>query len=188
VIFEGAATSPLLDLHWSAGMSPVFVYALAFLVWLFFACLVWLAAAGLCLAQSTRPLARCLALAMTATFPAVFLYQALAAPIIGAILSAMWLVGKTAGLDSSGMTQSSIVILVSIALALSAFLLMVGTSLFGFVEGWRIGWECGKGGRLRDVVAVGPPARLLRNVLRKVRPGALTCPLRSGLGLLLHCV
>jgi hypothetical protein len=71
-------------------VSPVFAYVMIFGLWLFFACLVWLAAALMSPWRRTRPTARSLALAMAGTFPAVLLYQALAAPIALAILFAAW--------------------------------------------------------------------------------------------------
>jgi len=76
---------------------------------------------------------------MTATFPAVFLYQVLGAPIVITILSIAWLIGKATESAASPMAQSWMSDFMIVALASSAFLVMVGASMFGFVEGWRIG-------------------------------------------------
>ena len=55
-----------------------------------------------------------------------------------------------------------------IAGAISAFTVVFAMSLLGFYEGWRIGWACGKGQRLREVTDTGASARFLRRLLDKM--------------------
>jgi hypothetical protein len=50
------------------------------MVWIPFACVVWLLAGAMALSRGTRRNGLSLALAMAATFPAVFLFQAVVAP------------------------------------------------------------------------------------------------------------
>src|ERR1017187_2507775 len=118
--------------------------------------------------RRTRPTARSLGLAMAGTFPAVLLYQALAAPIALTILFAVWLFWKVVEPGPSTVATSGVVIVVSFAGAISAFTVVLAMSLLGFYEGWRIGWGCGKGQRLSEVIDIGASARFLRKLLDKV--------------------
>jgi hypothetical protein len=43
------------------------------------------------------------------------------------------------------MTNSPVVIVVSILGAILAFALVLGASVLGFYEGWRLGWAYGSG-------------------------------------------
>jgi hypothetical protein len=149
-------------------VSPIFAYVMIFGLWLFCACLVWLAAALMSPWRRARPTARSLGLAMAGTFPAVLLYQMLAAPIVLAILFTVWLFWKVVEPGPSTVATSGVVIVVSFVGAISAFTVVLAMSLVGFYEGWRIGWACGKGQRLREVIDTGAPARVLRRLLDKM--------------------
>jgi hypothetical protein len=46
---------------------------------------------------------------------------------------------------------------------------MLLASLVGFFEGWAIGWNCGKGRRLQDVVGARPLIRALRRSVPALR-------------------
>jgi hypothetical protein len=150
-------------------MSPAFVYLFAFGVWLFAACLVWLASGVMSLLRGTRSTARCLGLAMAGTFPVVFLYQAVAAPIALVILSAVALFRKVVEPGGSAQTTSPVVIGVTLTGAFAAFAVVLGMSLLGFHEGWRIGWEVGAGRRLGEAIDRGASTRFLAKVLNTIR-------------------
>jgi hypothetical protein len=135
-------------------------------VWLFLACLVWLLAGVMALNRATRRKGLALALAMAATFPSVFLFQAVAAPLIAAmVVGVAWLSGI---LDPTStvthVTTNGLVIAMTIGTALLAFVTMLAASIIGFFEGWLLGWGCAHGERFRDVIKRGPTARLLQRL------------------------
>jgi hypothetical protein len=80
------------------------------------------------------------------TFPAVLVYQALAAPIAFALLLGLASVQSTLGANSTG---SDLFVMLGILAALSVVLV---ASLIGFVEGWRTGWSYGQGKSLAAAV------------------------------------
>jgi hypothetical protein len=134
------------------------------LVWISLACLVWLLAGVMALNRGTRRKGLAPALAMAATFPAVFLFQAVAAPLIVAmVVGAAWLSGI---LDPASkvthVTTNGLVIAMISGMVLLAFVIMLTVSILGFLEGWLLGWRCAYGERFRDVIRRGPTARLLR--------------------------
>ena len=104
---------------------------------------------------------------MAATFPFVFAYQVAAAPLVAGLLFIAWALWKFLEPGASTTTQNPFVIIVSIGAALSSFCAMLGISLAGFYEGWRTGWACGKGFKLRDVLSEAPTLRLLFRLLQK---------------------
>ena len=147
-------------------MPPTFIYFLALLVWIPLACLVWLLAGVMALNRGTRRKGLAPALAMAATFPAVFLFQAVAAPLIVAmVVGAAWLSGI---LDPASkvthVTTNGLVIAMISGMVLLAFVIMLTVSILGFLEGWLLGWRCAYGERFRDVIRRGPTARLLRRL------------------------
>ena len=144
---------------------------MAFLAWALFACLVWRTAISMLLTPRTRRTALPLTLAMAATFPSVLLFQLAAAPVVGGVLLAVHLLWKALEPGTSTTTSHPVVIIASMVAMVSAFAVMLGMSVLGFFEGWRIGWSCGKGQRLRDAIDHGPSALLLYPILRNKRPG-----------------
>jgi hypothetical protein len=133
------------------------------MIWMTLACVVWLLAGAMALKRSTRRKGLSLALAMAATFPSVFLFQAAAAPLIAAMIIGMaWLSGF---LDPASRvthaTTNGLVIAMSIGAVLLAFVTMLTVSIIGFFEGWLLGWRCAHGQHFRDVVKRGPTVRLL---------------------------
>ena len=135
------------------------------MIWVPLAILVWVIAGGMLLTPRRRPLARSLALAMAGTFPGVFLFQFIAAPVVILILLGTRLLWKTLEPGASTTTENPFVIAVSIASIFLVLAIMLGMSIAGFCEGWRIGWMWGKGSRLPDVIRDGFPARLLGRLL-----------------------
>jgi hypothetical protein len=150
-------------------MPPTFAYALAFMIWVLFACLVWLAAGLLYFVKETSSLSRPLCFAMAATFPFVIAYQILAAPFVATILLVAWGVWKFLEPGTSTTTENPFVIGVSIGAAFLSFGLMLATSLAGFYEGWRVGWAWARGRRLREAMWERPTVRLLHRLRQRAR-------------------
>ncbi len=143
------------------------------MIWVFFACLVGLTASLMFLVKRTRAFARPLCFAAAGTFPFVLAYQIIAAPFVAVLLLAAFVVGKILEPGASTMTHNPIVVLVSVSAVLLSFGMILTMSLTGFYEGWRTGWACAKGRRLRDVLYEGPTVKLLGRVLKKARSIAL---------------
>jgi hypothetical protein len=146
-------------------MPPTFFYFLALTIWVPIACIVWLVAGLMFLAQRTRPLSRPLCFAMGGTFPFVFVYQIIAAPFVAGLLFAVWAFAKILGPGASTTSNSPLVDVVFAGGAFLALSLVLGMSLAGFYEGWRVGWACGTGRRFLEVMWEGPAARRLRRLL-----------------------
>lgn len=128
---------------------PTFIYFVALSVWIPLACLVWLLAGVLALNRGSRRKGLALALAMAATFPSVFLFQAAAAPlIIAMVVGVAWLSGI---LDPAStvthITTNRLVIATISGMVLFAFVTMLTVSIMGFFEGWMLGWRCAHGER-----------------------------------------
>jgi hypothetical protein len=94
--------------------------------------------------RATRRKGLAVALAMAATFPSVFLFQAAAAPLLaGMVFGVSWL---SSILDpASTVTTNGLVIAMNIGTALLAFVTMLTVSIIGFFEGWLLGWGCAHG-------------------------------------------
>jgi len=106
---------------------------------------------------------------MAGTFPGVFLFQLLAAPVVILILVAMHVLWKAAEPGASAATDNPVVIAGSIVGAFLASGIVLGVSVAGFCEGWRIGWTYGQGRGLRDAVEDGLFARAVRRFMRLER-------------------
>lgn len=150
-------------------MPAAFLYMLALVMWILFACLVWLVAGVLMFSPRTRPLSRPLSCAVAATFPFVFLYQLIASPVVVGVFAAAVAVWKIVEPAHPEITQNASVVGVFLALLSAGTMLVM--SLAGFYEGWRTGWAWGKGRRVRDVIFDGPTSMLLLRVYRSVRCG-----------------
>lgn len=148
-----------------SSMLPTFLYLLGFMVWILGACLVWLAAGLLSLRKRTRFLSRPLCLAMAMTFPLVFVYQVVVAPLVAGLLLVAWALWKILEPGTSTTTQNPLVIGISIAMAFLSFGAMLIASLAGFYEGWRAGWACGKGRPWREAIREGQAAAFLQRLL-----------------------
>jgi len=150
-------------------MPPTFAYILMFMIWVFVACLAWLAAGLMLFTRRTRTLSRPLCFAMAGTFPFVFAYQIIAAPFVAVLLVAAWAFWKVLEPGVSTTTQNPVVIVVSITSAFLAFGTVLAMSLAGFYEGWRTGWACGGGRRFQEVLYEGPTVRLIFRILQMAR-------------------
>jgi hypothetical protein len=126
-------------------LPPTFVYLLFFIGWVGAAAAVWVVAGVLAVFPSRRRTGLRLASAMAGTFPGVITYQLLAAPVVAALLLAMKFFWKTLEPGSGTTTSNPAVITVSIIGALLAFAVVLGMSLAGFREGWRLGWALAGG-------------------------------------------
>lgn len=141
-------------------MPPYFVYVLALTLYLMVACGVWFGAVVLAFPRRTRAFARKMAAGMAGSFPGVFLFQMISAPLVALFLlvfAVIFAVFRPAG---DGET----------ACFIGLFFAMVGwvaaASLLGFYTGWRIAWELAAGRSVRAFLTtdqvLGPFVRFLR--------------------------
>jgi len=117
------------------------------MIWIFFACLTWLAAGVMALAARTRHLSRPLCFAMAGTFPFVFVYQVVAAPFVASILLIIWAFWKMMEPGASEMTDSPLIIAVSLGGAFLSFGVMLAMSLPDFLRAGAPGGPARTGAR-----------------------------------------
>ena len=155
-------------------MPPTFLYILASMIWVCLACMVWLTAGCLCILPQTRSFAKSISVAMLGTFPGVFLFQLVAAPIAVAILVVGGLVGRLIEPGNSTTTEHPFVIGTSVAVILIDFTIVAGMSLLGCCEGWRAGWQISKGLSWRNAIEGGASARVFRSLQHRLDGHATT--------------
>jgi hypothetical protein len=115
-----------------------------------------------------------LCLAAAGTFPFVFAYQIVAAPLVTGILLVAWAFWRILEPGASTTTHNPLVIAVSIAAAFLSFGVMLLMSIAGFYEGWRTGWARAKGRPWREVIRKSQGVVLLLRVLVRHKKGAET--------------
>ena len=145
-------------------MPPTFLYLVALILWVGFGVAVWVVAAILMIFPGMRRTGRRLACAMAVTFPGVIVYQALAAPVVAALLLTMWLFWKTLEPGPGTTTSNPAVIAISLLTLVLAFIIVLAMSLAGFWEGWRVGWAMGAGQGFMSTARTGPLFRVVRHV------------------------
>jgi hypothetical protein len=92
-------------------MPGAVIYMLALAIWILVACTIWCAAALMCVVPRTRPFAWPTSVAVAATFPFVFAYQIMAAPVVlAALLGAFILVMLVDPASLGGTTKNPVVI------------------------------------------------------------------------------
>jgi hypothetical protein len=137
-------------------MPPTFAYILALTAYIAVACIVWSIAIVLAFPRRTRILAKKIAAGMAGSFPGVFLFQLLSAPLLALVL-------LTIGGISHFFRPPDIIIIV-----LVLFIVSIPTvaSLLGFYTGWRVAWELAAGRSARTFLEadriLGPAVRFLR--------------------------
>ena len=143
-------------------MPPTVVYILALMGYIAVACAVWLGAVVLAVSQQTRDLARRLAAAMAGSFPGVFLFQLLAAPVVLILL----FFGGIFWLFHPGDAGKAVLI---VTMVLLMFGVVAAASLLGFYAGWRSAWEFAAGRSVRAFLRndrlLGPVGAVLRKRL-----------------------
>ena len=121
-------------------MPPTFAYILALMVYIVGACVVWSVAIVLAFSPRTRALAKKIAAGMAGSFPGVFLFQLISAPLLGLILLAIF------GISHLFRPPDVIIIV----LALFIISIPAVASLLGFYTGWRVAWELAAGRSARE--------------------------------------
>ena len=121
-------------------MPPTFAYILALMVYIVGACVVWSVAIVLAFSPRTRALAKKIAAGMAGSFPGVFLFQLISAPLLGMILLAIF------GISHLFRPPDVIIIV----LALFIISIPAVASLLGFYTGWRVAWELAAGRSARE--------------------------------------
>ena len=131
-------------------MPPTFAYLLALMVYIAAACAVWMVAIVLAFPPRTRTLAKKIAAGMAGSFPGVFLFQLISAPLVAVILLTV------DGISHFFRPPDPIII----ALVLFIISIPAIASLLGFYTGWRVAWE----------LAAGRPAREFLRTDRVLAP------------------
>lgn len=150
-------------------MPPTFVYLLALVGYIAVACAIWLVALVLAVPPRTRAFAKRVAAGMAGSFPGVFLFQLLTAPLVAFVLL---FIGGIFRLFHPG---DAVAVVLIVVLALLTFGIVAAASLLGFHTGWRVGWELAAGRSVRALLSgdrlLGPVFRALLGwlpVLRRV--------------------
>ena len=141
-------------------MPPTFLYLLALLLYFVAACVVWFVAAALAIRPRTRTLAKKIAAGMAGSFPGVFIFQLLVAPLIALVLLAV------ACIPHSFQPPDILIAVLAPVIVLSIISIPAIASLLGFYAGWRVAWELAAGRSARGFLAtdriLGPVVRFLR--------------------------
>ena len=109
---------------------------------------------------------------MVCTFPGVFAFQLIAAPVAIAALLIALLVRLLLDPAQLGATENPIIIGTFIAVFVFDFVFVAGMSCLGFSEGWRAGWQVARGRPLRAVIAQSPSVRFVDRLWRGISGGA----------------
>jgi hypothetical protein len=147
----------------SERMAASFIYISALVLWIVMACVMWCMAGLLFLVPRTRPTAWPMSLAVVATFPFVFAYQLLAAPIVLIVLLtafALWRFLEPVSTITNPVVAGGFVT----ATAVSAVILFVA-SVAGVVDGWRTGWGLARGRPIKEMLLHALPKRYLNRLL-----------------------
>jgi len=121
-------------------MPPTFAYIMALMLYIAAACVVWIVAIGLAFSPRTRTLAKKIAAGMAGSFPGVFLFQLISAPLFALMLLAVFAM--------SHFFRPPDVIIIFLALFIIA--IPAVASLLGFYTGWRVAWELAAGRSARE--------------------------------------
>ncbi len=128
----------------SQPMPPTFLYILALMVYFVGACAVWLVAVILAFSHSSRALAKKIAAGMAGSFPGVFLFQLISAPLVALILLTI------AGISQLGKPPDIIIAVIAMLVVPLIIGIPAIASLLGFYTGWRIAWELAAGRSARE--------------------------------------
>ena len=132
---------------------------MALMLYIAAACVVWFVAVLLAIPRRTRALAKRIAAGMAGSFPGVFLFQVISAPMVALFLlmfAAIFAVFRPTG---------SWEVACFTGLFLGTVGLVAAASLLGFYAGWRIAWELAAGRSARTFLSadpvIGPIVRFL---------------------------
>jgi hypothetical protein len=139
-------------------MMQILAYLLVLTLYLGVAVAAWIGCALAALDPARRRTARRVALSIAATFPGVFLCQALVFPLFVACVGTA-LVGSGL-LESANHASASAA--VGVSFILLALALVLFASLYGFFLGWRIAWDVSGGAHIPHALDAHRPLRWLR--------------------------
>jgi hypothetical protein len=143
------------------------MYIAALFAWILVACMIWCAAGLMCVVRRTRPFAWPTTVATAATFPFVFAYQFLAAPVVFTMLLgafALEILVDPASLGG-GTIKNPVVIVAFITALFGSHIIMLVASVAGFADGWRTGWGIARGRPINEVLSYTIPKRLLNRLI-----------------------
>jgi hypothetical protein len=144
----------------------VLIYMAALAVWILVTCTIWCAAALMCVVPRTRPFAWPTSVAAAATFPFVFAYQIMAAPVAFTMLLGAFVLAILVGPASlGGTTKNPVVIVGFISAVFGSAIIMFVASVAGFVDGWRTGWGLARGRPINEMLSYTIPKRWLNRLI-----------------------
>lgn len=141
------------------------IYMAALAVWILLACTIWCSASLMCMVPRTRPFAWPMSLVVATTFPFVFAYQIVAAPIVLTILLgafALWRV-----LEPVSTIKNPVVIGGFIISIFGSAIIMFVASVAGFADGWRTGWGLAHGRPISETLSYTIPKRCLNRLMSR---------------------
>jgi hypothetical protein len=121
--------------------------------WILVVCTICCAAALMCVVQRTRRFALPMSLAAATTFPFVFAYQLMAAPIVFMMLLGAVVLQRLVEPAPLGVIKNPVVIGGSISAVVVSAIVMFGASVAGFADGWRTGWGCAGGCSVNEMLS-----------------------------------
>jgi hypothetical protein len=106
--------------------------------------------------------------AAAATFPFVFAYQIMAAPLVlTMLLGAFVLTTLVDPASLGGTTKNPVVIGGFISAIFGSGIIMFVASVAGFADGWRTGWGFARGRPLNEMLSYMIPIRWLNRLLSR---------------------
>jgi hypothetical protein len=141
-------------------MPPTFLYILALMIYFVVACAVWTVAIILAFSHRRRALAKKIAAGMAGSFPGVFLFQLISAPLVALILLTI------IGISHLGQPPDIIIAILAPLVVLFIIGIPAVASLLGFYTGWRVAWELAAGRSAREFLRTD---RILAPVVRFLR-------------------
>jgi ABC-type phosphate transport system permease subunit len=144
---------------------PVVIYMEALAVWILVACMIWCAAGLMFVVPRTRPFAWPMSLAIAATFPFVFAYQIMAAPVVLTILLgafALWRLLEPVSTKKNPVVAGGFFIAI-----IGSAIIMFVASLAGFADGWRTGWGLARGRPINETLSYTIPKKCLDRLMSR---------------------
>jgi len=128
------------------------------------ACAVWTVAVILAFSHRRRAFAKKIAAGMAGSFPGVFLFQLIAAPLVALILLTI------AGISHLGQPPDIIIAIFAPLIVLFIIGIPAVASLLGFYTGWRVAWELAAGRSAREFLRTDRILAPLVSFLRRRLP------------------
>jgi hypothetical protein len=140
------------------------LYLMALAAWILVTCAIWCAAILMYMITRTRTFAWPMSLAAAVTFPFVFAYQIMVAPIIFTLMLGAFALWRL--IEPVSTIKNPVVIVTSIIAIFGSGLVMFVASVAGYADGWRTGWGLARGHSINEMLPYTILGRWL-NVLQR---------------------